>query len=482
MTRGAAWPVYLALSGLVVVIYFAVPADAVQTVLVGLLGASAAVAIVLGVRWHRPAVRWPWYLMAAARLLFAVAEVLYWIQTALWGRDAFPSYSDVLYLAFSACLVVAIAGLVRARRPGRDLPGLLDAAILSTGAALLAWVYLIVPYVRADDLSPLARAVSLAYPVADIAMLAVLLRLATGRGNRPAAYRLFAASMVVLLLGDVVYALLELSIGYHPGHPVDAAWLIMQALGGAAALHPSMATLSRPEPATAHTPVSPGRLAALAVASLMAPAVLAIEWVRDMPIDVPVIVAGSAILFLLVIARLEGVVRLQTATLRTAEILASTDQLTGLANRRRFHDRWQASLDAPTGPTALLYIDLDGFKPVNDAHGHATGDAVLTAVADRIRTTVRADDVVARLGGDEFAVILPVTDDARATQVAARILAALDAPIATPAGPIRVGASIGMITAPPGSDAEQQLRRADAAMYAAKAAGRNRLHHAADAP
>ncbi|GAB7039123.1 MULTISPECIES: GGDEF domain-containing protein [Catenuloplanes] len=478
MTRNAAWAVYLAWSALVIVVYYAIPADAVQTVLVGLLGASAAAAIMVGVHRHRPAVRWPWYLMAGARLLFAVAEVLYWIQTAVWQRDAFPSFSDVLYLTFSASLVVAIAGLVRARRPGRDLPGLLDAAVLSTGAAMLAWVYLIVPHVRADDLSPLARTVSLAYPVADILMLAVLVRLATGRGDRPPAYRLFVASMIVLLIGDVVYALLELSIGYHPGHPVDVTWLAMQALGGAAALHPSMAALSRPGPATAPASVSPGRLVALALASLMAPAVLAIEWLRDMPIDVPIIIGGCTILFLLVIARLEGVVRLLASTLRAAENLASTDQLTGLANRRRFHDRWQAALGTPAGPTALLYIDLDGFKPVNDTHGHDTGDTVLTAVAQRIGGVVRSGDIVARLGGDEFAVILPHADDAQAGQIAQRILRMLTAPIDTPAGAVRIGASIGVITAPPGSDADQQLRRADAAMYAAKAAGRNRIHHA----
>jgi diguanylate cyclase (GGDEF)-like protein len=332
--------------------------------------------------------------------------------------------------------------------------------------------------VRATDLTVLARVVSLAYPVADILVLAVLARLATGRGDRPPAYRLFVASTGLMLVGDVIYALLELTIGYQPGNAVDVTWLGMYVLAGAAALHPTIVLISRPAPPVAEGTVRRGRLVALAVASLMAPSVLAIEWLRGMPIDVPVIVAGCAVLFLLVIARLHGLVRLLTDTLRVVEKQASTDQLTGLANRRLFHDQWQGALNRSVGPTALLYIDLDGFKPVNDTLGHEAGDAVLVAVADRIRQIVRTGDVVARLGGDEFAVILPWTDDATARFVAQRIVEALGEPFPTPVRPVFIGASIGVVTAVHGDDPDHELRRADAAMYAAKTAGRNRIHAA----
>ncbi|GLY94239.1 GGDEF domain-containing protein [Actinoplanes sp. NBRC 103695] len=475
--RWPAWQVYLAFSGVIAATYYAFPVERLQAVLVGTLGMSAAVMIVVGVRRNKPAVRWPWYLMAAARACFALAEVVYWIQTWVTGEDVFPGYADLLYLSFAAMLAVAVVGLVRARRPGKDRPGLLDALVLSTGAAMLAWVFLIVPYVRAEDLSPLARAVSLAYPVSDILVLAVLARLVTGRGDRPPAYRLFVAAVFALLIADVGYAMLELTIGYTAGNIVDLGWLAMQALGGAAALHPSVVSISRPSPPVAEGSAPPGRIAALAVASLMAPAVLAIEWARGMPIDVPVIVGGCAILFLLVIARLNGLVKLLSVALRAVEEQATTDQLTGLANRRRFHHRWENALGESVGPTALLYIDLDGFKPVNDALGHEAGDAVLVGVAARLNSIVRAGDVVARLGGDEFAVILPWTDDATATEVAGRILKALAEPFPTAARPVFIGASIGVITAASGADPDDELRRADTAMYAAKAAGRNRVHH-----
>jgi diguanylate cyclase (GGDEF)-like protein len=211
----------------------------------------------------------------------------------------------------------------------------------------------------------------------------------------------------------------------------------------------------------------------------MAPAVLVIQkLLTPKLIDVPVIVAGCAVLFLLVIARLHGLVALLSETLRSAEQQATHDQLTGLANRRLFHARWEQSLSEAGGPTSLLYIDLDGFKPVNDTLGHEAGDGVLVEVADRLRGLVRAGDVVARLGGDEFAVIMPWTDEATASAIAQRLVTELSQPFALGARPVSIGASVGAVIAAPNADPEAELRRADTAMYAAKAAGRGRVEFA----
>jgi diguanylate cyclase (GGDEF)-like protein len=473
-----AWAWFLALSSVWIVGCYAVPSGLARAAMYGLLGAASAVATVVGVRRYRPAVAWPWYMLAAARLAWAAGDVSYWWQSVMLQRDVFPSFADVFYMGHYGLLLIGLLGLVRARRPGKDRPGLLDALVLSTGAAMLAWVFLIVPYVRASDLSILARVVSLAYPVADILVLGVVLRLTTGRGDRPPAYRLLVSGMIALLIGNVVYALLELTIGYQAGNIIDVTWLAMYAFGGAASLHPSIWGISRPARAEPEGNVHLRRLIALAAASLMAPTVLAIEWLRGMPIDVPVIVAGSAVLFLLVIARLHGLVALLSQTLRTAEEQATHDQLTGLANRRLFHTRWQQSLGEAGGPTTLLYVDLDGFKPVNDTLGHEAGDSVLVEVAERLRQHVRAGDVVARLGGDEFAVILPWTDGATADAIARRIVAALAEPFELDVRSVSIGASVGAVTAGPHSDPEVELRRADTAMYAAKAAGRGRIEFA----
>lgn len=472
LRRGPVWVGYLAGCAVVVAGYYVVSSAVAETVLYGVLGLSSVGATVYGVRRYRPQMAWAWYLMAFSRLLFSAGDITFAWQSTILHHDEFPSYPDVLYLACYPLLTVSLMGFVHARRPGKDRAGLLDALVLSTGAGMLVWVFLISPYVRAADLTTAARLVSLAYPVADLLVLAVVLRLTTGQGDKPVAYRLLVAGMVAMLAGDILFGLAQLTSGYSGGNVIDVTWLTMYALTGAAALHPSMVGITRraddrPTP-IAHLP----RLVALAGASLMAPAVLAIQWVRGVPIDVPLIVAACASLFLLVIFRLHGLILVLASTLDTVEEQATHDQLTGLANRRLFQSTWQQALSSTPAVTALLYIDLDGFKPVNDSFGHDTGDAVLVAVAQRLRDAVRSNDVVARLGGDEFAVILPSTDDAQAALLARRIVDALDRPIAVGDGTVQVGASVGVVVAPPGADPETELRRADTAMYAAKAAGR----------
>jgi diguanylate cyclase (GGDEF)-like protein/PAS domain S-box-containing protein len=154
---------------------------------------------------------------------------------------------------------------------------------------------------------------------------------------------------------------------------------------------------------------------------------------------------------------------------------ATTDPLTGLLNRTAFSDRLAAATAEvdPGCPPAVLFVDLDDFKTVNDTLGHAAGDELLTTVAARLSADVRADDVVARLGGDEFAVLLTAADDERLRDVADRLLVALRAPIALAGTTVTVTASIGGVLAVPGDTAERLLAAADAAMYRAKHTGKN---------
>lgn len=154
---------------------------------------------------------------------------------------------------------------------------------------------------------------------------------------------------------------------------------------------------------------------------------------------------------------------------------ARTDPLTGLLNRTAFSERLDAataSLD-PAAPPAVLFVDIDEFKRVNDSLGHAAGDDLLVTVAARLSADVRADDVVARLGGDEFALLLADADDERLRDVADRLLAALRAPMVLSGSTLTVTASIGGALGAPGDTADRLLHRADTAMYAAKRSGKN---------
>jgi diguanylate cyclase (GGDEF)-like protein/PAS domain S-box-containing protein len=155
--------------------------------------------------------------------------------------------------------------------------------------------------------------------------------------------------------------------------------------------------------------------------------------------------------------------------------LAAHDPLTGLANRAQLRARLHDALAAAqrSGHTmALLLVDLDDFKRINDVHGHPVGDAVLQGVAERLRGSVRTDDVVARLGGDEFAVLLPRVDGpADALRVADKVLLALQcAPVTVGDLRLEVGGSVGVACGPQdGADIEALLRAADLALYASKA-------------
>jgi diguanylate cyclase len=159
--------------------------------------------------------------------------------------------------------------------------------------------------------------------------------------------------------------------------------------------------------------------------------------------------------------------------------LAQTDALTGLPNRRGLHDRLSALLPqaAPGKLLAVYLLDLDGFKPVNDRHGHDVGDALLVGVGQRLQAQLRASDVVARLGGDEFVVLaagLPDEDVAR--QIGQKMLASFNEPFVALGQRCDVGLTIGYALGPlDGSTADDLIKRADAAMYAGKNAGRRCL-------
>jgi diguanylate cyclase (GGDEF)-like protein/PAS domain S-box-containing protein len=160
--------------------------------------------------------------------------------------------------------------------------------------------------------------------------------------------------------------------------------------------------------------------------------------------------------------------------------LAYRDDLTGLPNRVSLADRMQLELAHAKRNKELLavaYVDLDGFKEINDRHGHAAGDALLKAAAERMRGVLRAGDTIARLGGDEFVIVLPAignVEDAR--RVGEKVVAALDHPLEFDGKQLRVGASFGAALYPrDGEDAQTLMRRADKAMYRAKSAGRSKV-------
>jgi len=193
-------------------------------------------------------------------------------------------------------------------------------------------------------------------------------------------------------------------------------------------------------------------------------------WVRESPPD------GRRII--------DGVVTDITSR-KEAELglrrLAHSDSLTGLANRLHLANRIDDAVEQlHIGPTdsdgiALLLLDLDGFKAVNDSFGHALGDELLTMVARRLRGSLRPNDVGARLGGDEFAVLLEGVDHEQALAAAHRVLAAISTPFVLSRSTVAISASIGLVHATDARDSQDLMRDADVAMYRAKADGKSRV-------
>ena len=197
----------------------------------------------------------------------------------------------------------------------------------------------------------------------------------------------------------------------------------------------------------------------------------------QMPADTPLgwRIANGASYVAVVAVAMAGLQTLRRSQAQLAQLVIQ-DQLTNVLNARAFSERLGQELDRNRRyprPLALLYMDLDNFKVINDTHGHQTGDAVLRLVADAMRSSVRHADVVGRLGGDEFAVLMPETDAPLADAAAKRLVAGLRNVFK---GTPNVTASIGVVScAATDASTDDLLRRADQAMYDAKKMGKDRV-------
>jgi diguanylate cyclase (GGDEF)-like protein len=186
------------------------------------------------------------------------------------------------------------------------------------------------------------------------------------------------------------------------------------------------------------------------------------------------LIAGTVVTTALSLVRFVGAVREQARVQNVLAHQADHDTLTGLANRRAFTSRLRQH--RPADCLTVIYIDLDRFKPINDTYGHAAGDAVLVAVAERLRNAVRPGDLAARLGGDEFAALCADLDPAGQHHLTDRLAAVIAEPIDVDGGHrVTVGASIGVASTRDGIEPQTLITRADHAMFDAKHNGYGRV-------
>ena len=302
-----AWLLYLMLASAAAV---ASPflSGAVQDILYVLVGVSMVVFILLGIRWHRPAPAWPWFILAFGLSLFVAADTVFFIiyENLLSGPAPFPSVADALYLGSYAVTAIGLAFLVRPAT-GRDWGSLIDVGILTTGLSLVAWEVVIEPYAEDGSVPFFSTLVSLAYPVAGLLWFALAARLLFVSTRRPLSFYLFLGGIALHPVTDAIYAVLTLQGTYESGTLLDLGWLLSYAFLGAAALHPSMSEVSARTPGE-RTRVSWWRLALLAVAGFIPPTMFAIDAMRGDEADI-IVDVGAYVLFALVISRMALLLR-----------------------------------------------------------------------------------------------------------------------------------------------------------------------------
>jgi diguanylate cyclase (GGDEF)-like protein len=478
---------YLIVGGLVVLASeMLTKSRLVQDTVYDLLSLSVVVAILVGVRRYRPRSRLAWYLMATGQALWVLADTTFNWQQDVMHVETFPTISDAFYLLGYPVLAAGIALLVKDRmRVRHDLGPLLDSATVTAGLCLLSWVLLARPTIESLHQSPGAAAVAAAYPAMDILLVGALIRLISSPGGRSPAFRLLLGALALLITADTLSVAFDL-FATNTVSVVEYLWLLSYVAWGSAALHPSMAELSEPV-TTPELHFRGLRLLAVVLATLISPAMLAVHEVTGVTVDVWAVIIGSVVMFLLVVIRMSIAIEQIAAAHEALEKLqdelavqATHDPLTGLANRTQSMRLLAGCLGRSrrTGTTTgLLFIDLDGFKAVNDNHGHRSGDEVLREVARRMESELREGDFIGRLGGDEFLVgIEDVGGEQSALRLADRLIAAVSEEIRVDQDlVVRVGASIGIALGRGGeTDVETLLHEADLAVYRAKAAGRGR--------
>jgi diguanylate cyclase (GGDEF)-like protein/PAS domain S-box-containing protein len=375
--RDHAWIAYLAVGTFVTGLYLFAPGIAGNGPLINALGLSGVVAIVVGIRMHKPRARAAWWLFVAGQFLFFSGDVYTYGYRKVFGADVpFPSIGDAFYLAVYPLLLAGLFLLVRHRTPRRDRTALIDALILTIGVGLLSWVFLIAPNVHLTNQTWLQTSVGVAYPLGDVFLLAGLIRLAVGAGQRSSAFWLLVASIVCLLTTDSAYNLALLKGTYNHQLIYDAGWILYYLFWGAAALHPSIRSLEQPTE-DLRTRLTPLRLTLLGGACLIAPGIRFFQALHNP--DVLVLIVGSAILFLLVVARMAGLVRQEARIVSRERALrgAGIDLVAAAGNEQvaaaaitAVHRLFDAQ------PPVRLVLMFDGDAVVEASSDGATGGRV----------------------------------------------------------------------------------------------------------
>lgn len=442
-------------------------------------------------------IRRAWSLIALALALYLLGDIAQLVYESI-GTEPSPSWSDPLYLMFYPLFLAGLLSfpLVRSRHGGVRL--LLDAATIAVGAGSVVWYVVLGPTATGSTSDFLTGFVASCYPIGDLVLIVglihVLLRVDTRGAHR--ALGLLGAGIGLYVVADLVYGWLELHSTYTGGGDVNALWMAATALFAfaAASQAPTPAigspveTAAAPAVAVAEGP----RLAALpylavaVVFALLIASQLGDAFFPTLSLTLAALVVAGLVSARQIVSQRDLLSAHRQLSAAHAELagLATTDPLTALANHRALASIIDAELARARRyerGCALLFMDIDHFKELNDACGHAAGDRALRELGELVNKVLRSIDTLGRWGGEEFVVVLPEIDAGQAMTIAERIRKTIAAHRFEVAGGSHLTVSLGVASYPhDGGTRSGLLDAADRAMYAAKWLGRNQTFAASD--
>lgn len=419
----------------------------------------------------RPAYPRPWDWLRAG-LLVLLAYSVVWFVWLRGTTPAGPVLAVVPVLTFGSFVVASACVLLRG--DGRAQAGLVDAGIVTVAVSVVLWTCGVGPDLGAAPF-PLGLA-SLGCVLALGVTTGCLITVARAEQGRTPAVRYLVVAAGATTVGFAA------RIGTTTAEQADGAWwiaplwIVAFCATAAAAWHPTAVRIGE-QHRCAVPGLSASTLGSLGAVLAVGPVASIALAVGGREVDGVALGAGMLALVALVILRIGMLARAHERSHAGLARAARRDELTGLANRRELGERLSDALDrvglGTSAAVTVVFCDLDGFKAVNDLHGHAAGDSVLAVVGRRLARAMRAEDVVARLGGDEFVVVAEGDPTVVPHEVLRRVAAALADPVRIDGTRHHVRASTGTAVARPGdgATADRLLAAADAAMYRAKHGG-----------
>ena len=404
-----------------------------------------------------------WTAMALALTLFAAGNLVWTTYVQFMEPVPYPSLQDALFLPFYPVAYAGIVLLARHALPRKGAQALwLDSIIAAVGAAAMVAIVVIAAVAENNSGDWGDRVTNMAYPVGALMLISLLVAVFAVQAWRPERMLwTLGGGLALFAVADSIYSVKALDGTYETGTVLDSVWMVGTLLMATAAWQQHSVREAGPARRTFSVLV-PG---AFLVCSLC---IIVYATFREV---LPFAVVLATACLMVAIIRMGFSFR-QLQTLAESKREARTDELTGLPNRRLFYETLRKSLEPGSGrqDLAVLMIDLDRFKEINDSLGHHVGDEVLRQLGPRLSTVVDGAGTVARLGGDEFGLLVsPLHDPSQATEVADRVRDDLRRSFLLEGISLHIDASIGIAIAPEhGQAADTLLQRADIAMYEAK--------------